>query len=172
MLFHGYPQKQDVSQGRHYKRVLHYLAGTYDHNNLLRSNNHFTMHVFFDDDWAGNRDDYSSIGAYNVYLGLHLVLWVSKKQRMIARSSTKAKYKAAADTNSELGLVHSLLYELGTSIAYPPVIYFDNVGATYFCANPVFHSRMKHVATDYHFISVGKVWFTSCISCHLCIPTC
>ena len=33
-----------------------------------------------------------------------------------------------------------------------PVIYCDNVGATYLCANPVFHSRMKHIAIDYHFI--------------------
>ncbi|RVW75660.1 Retrovirus-related Pol polyprotein from transposon RE2 [Vitis vinifera] len=28
----------------------------------------------------------------------------------------------------------------------------DNVGATYLCSNPVFHSCMKHVAIDYHFI--------------------
>ena len=32
------------------------------------------------------------------------------------------------------------------------MIYCDNVGATNLCANPVFHSRMKHVALDYHFI--------------------
>ncbi|KAL0718068.1 hypothetical protein Bca4012_067390 [Brassica carinata] len=32
------------------------------------------------------------------------------------------------------------------------VVYCDNVGATYLCANPVFHSRMKHLALDYHFI--------------------
>ncbi|MFS7989750.1 putative RNA-directed DNA polymerase [Helianthus anomalus] len=26
------------------------------------------------------------------------------------------------------------------------------MGATYLCANPVYHSRMKHVALDYHFV--------------------
>lgn len=42
--------------------------------------------------------------------------------------------------------------ELGININEPPVIYCDNVGATYLCANPVFHSRIKHLALDYHFI--------------------
>ena len=31
-------------------------------------------------------------------------------------------------------------------------MYCDNVGATYLCANHVFHSRMKHIVIDYHFI--------------------
>lgn len=42
--------------------------------------------------------------------------------------------------------------ELAIPFTSTPVIYCDNVGATYLCANPVFHSRMKHVALDYHFI--------------------
>ncbi|KAE8673490.1 hypothetical protein F3Y22_tig00111783pilonHSYRG00499 [Hibiscus syriacus] len=42
--------------------------------------------------------------------------------------------------------------ELGITLPTPLVIYYDNVGATYLCSNPVFHSRMKHVALDYHFI--------------------
>lgn len=33
-----------------------------------------------------------------------------------------------------------------------PFIYCDNIGATYLCADPVFHSRMKHIALDYYFV--------------------
>jgi len=33
-----------------------------------------------------------------------------------------------------------------------PTICSDNVGATYLCANPIFHSRMKHIAMDFHFL--------------------
>lgn len=42
--------------------------------------------------------------------------------------------------------------ELDITVPTEPVIYYDNIGATYLCANPVFHSRMKHLALDYHFI--------------------
>lgn len=33
-----------------------------------------------------------------------------------------------------------------------PVIYCDNLGATHLSANPVFHSRMKHLALAFYFI--------------------
>ena len=46
----------------------------------------------------------------------------------------------------------SLLCELLCPPKSPPTIYCDNVGATYLCSNPVFHSRMKHIAIDFHFV--------------------
>ncbi|RVW86039.1 Retrovirus-related Pol polyprotein from transposon RE1 [Vitis vinifera] len=49
-------------------------------------------------------------------------------------------------------IICSILTELGVTLPTPLVIYCDNVGATYLCSNPVFHSRMNHVAIDYHFI--------------------
>ena len=68
------------------------------------------------------------------------------------RSSTKAEYHSVAFTAVELRWIFSLLTELGVDLPQQLVIYCDNVGATNLCANPVFHSRMKHVALDYHFI--------------------
>jgi len=57
-----------------------------------------------------------------------------------------------ADTASELLWVLSLLIELGHTPKANPVIYCDNLGATHLSANPVFHSRMKHIALAYHFV--------------------
>lgn len=45
-----------------------------------------------------------------------------------------------------------MLSELYIDMITTPVIYYDNVGATQLSSNLVFHSRMKHVAIDYHFL--------------------
>ena len=134
------------------KRVLRFLAATYDHGILLCRGSTLSLHAYSDADWAGDSDDYVSTNGHIVYLGKHPISWSSKKQKSIARSSTEAEYKSVANTSSELTWICSLLHELGIKLPTALVIYCDNVGATYLCANPVFHSRMKHVALDYHFI--------------------
>lgn len=45
----------------------------------------------------------------------------------------------------------NLLSELGVP-SQVPTLFCDNIGTTYLCSNPVFHSRMKHIALDYHFV--------------------
>lgn len=119
---------------------------------VLHHDTSLSLHVFFDPDWAGNKDDYNSTSAYIVYLGHNPISWSSKKQRMIARSSTEAKYRVVASTAAELRWLCSLLTELGFCLSVALVIYYDNVGATHLCSNPMFHSRMNHVALDFHFI--------------------
>ena len=42
--------------------------------------------------------------------------------------------------------------ELGIPTVKPPSLFSNNIGATYLCANPVFHTRMKHLATNYHLV--------------------
>ena len=53
---------------------------------------------------------------------------------------------------AKLQLVKSLLSELLTPVQLPPILYSDNLGAIYLFANRVFHSHMKHLEIDYHFI--------------------
>ena len=134
------------------KRILRYLAGTSSHGIYLRKDSPLSLHAFSDADWAGDVDDFVSTNAHILYLGTTPIAWSSKKQQGVARSSTEAEYRAVANTASEVRWVCSLLSELGVTLPSTPVIYCDNVGATYLCANPVFHSRMKHLALDYHFI--------------------
>lgn len=133
------------------KRLLRYLVGTQTHGIFFHKNTPLTLHAFSDADWAGDTDDYMSTNGYIIYLGKNPISWSSKKQKGIARSSTEAEYRAVANTAAEVTWLCSLLSELRIDLHHPPVIYCDNVGATYLCANPVFHSRMKHIALDYHF---------------------
>lgn len=44
----------------------------------------------------------------------------------------------------------NVLHELSITITVTPTIYCDNIGATHLAANPVFHSRMKHLGLDFY----------------------
>ncbi|XP_019097369.1 PREDICTED: uncharacterized protein LOC109131159 [Camelina sativa] len=133
-------------------RILRYLAGTPTHGLFLSAKTPLSLHAFFDVDWAGDSHDYVSTNAYIVYLGSNPISWSAKKQNGVARSSTEAEYRSVANTASEIRWICNLLSELGIRQTAPPVIYCDNVGATFLCANPAFHSRMKYIVIDYHFI--------------------
>ncbi|CAJ2664376.1 unnamed protein product [Trifolium pratense] len=134
------------------KRLLRYLAGSCDKGIFISATAPLNFHAYSDADWAGDKDDYISTTGYLLYLGDTPISWSSRKQRSVARSSTEAEYKALADTASELLWVLSLFTELGHTPTAGPVIYCDNLGATHLSANPVFHSRMKHIALAYHFV--------------------
>ncbi|XP_019163279.1 PREDICTED: uncharacterized protein LOC109159655 [Ipomoea nil] len=134
------------------KRVLHYVRGTLDYGLQISASASADIHVYYDSDWAGCPVDRKSTSGYAVFLGSNLISWVSRKQRTVARSSIEAEYKGLADACAEVTWVVSLLNELGLGSLTAPTLWCDNLGATYLCANPVFHARTKHVEVDYHFV--------------------
>lgn len=62
----------------------------------------------------------------------------SKKAR--GRSSTEVEHRFVAVTLAKVKWSVSIASELGLSLS------------THLCENPVFHSWMKHIALDYHFV--------------------
>ena len=68
------------------------------------------------------------------------------------QSSTEAEYNAVVDATVELIWIKSLLHELQFQLSTTPILWCDNVGATYLAANPIFHAWTKHVEIDYHFV--------------------
>lgn len=134
------------------KRILCYLKHTISHDLLTRSRKSSQLVAFFYADWARCPDDRKSTYGYYTFLGHNILSWNLKKQPIVSRSSTKDEYRALVNATIELTWIQSLHHELGVYLSIAPILFYDNIGATYLYSNPVFHARTKHSKIDYHFV--------------------
>ncbi|KAK2975037.1 hypothetical protein RJ640_002466 [Escallonia rubra] len=79
-------------------RILRYLKFAPGQGILFTKNeDHQSVDVYTDADWAGAVDDRRSTSGYFTFVGGNLVTWRSKKQNVVARSSAEAEFRAACD---------------------------------------------------------------------------
>ena len=109
------------------------------------------MYGYSDADWAGDERPKSTSG-YVFKLGGATISWSSKKQSVVALSSTEAEYIALCSTAQEVVWLRKLLCSLEFEQNEPTLLFEDNQGAIALCKNPKDHSRMKHVDIKYHFV--------------------
>jgi histone deacetylase 1/2 len=134
------------------KRILRYVAGTIHHGLRFQPSSDKSLIAFSDSDWAGCPDTRRSTTGFVIFYAGIPVSWVSRKQHTISRSSCEAEYRAVSSTVTELLWLQQLLDELGVILPHPPKLMCDNVSTTYLATNPIFHSRTKHLAIDFHFV--------------------
>lgn len=132
------------------KRVLKYLQGTKNYClKFERSGNELQGYV--DADWANDKQDRKSYTGFIFTFANSAVSWQSRKQKTVALSSTEAEYMALSEAAKEAIYLRNLLYEL-TGNENCIALYNDNQSAQKLSANPVFHSRSKHIDVKHHFI--------------------
>jgi hypothetical protein len=139
------------------KRLLRYLAGTVtlgiyyklQDETANESNNLF---YGYSDAAYANNEDLKSTSAY-VYLGAGgAITWKSKKQSIVALSSTEAEYVALAEAGREACWLRNLYGELGFTQTTPTIIRADNEGSIAMAGGIQFHPRSKHIKLRHHWI--------------------
>jgi histone deacetylase 1/2 len=138
------------------KRILRYLKGSVNHGLLIQPATQgppYSLRAYSDADWATDQDGRRSVSGSCIYLGPNLIVWSSKKQQLVARSSREAEYRSMANTAAELLWIQSLLGELKVQFLVPTLL-CDNLSAVALTHNPILHSRTrtKHIDLDIHFV--------------------
>ncbi|XP_043809052.1 uncharacterized protein LOC122722418 [Manihot esculenta] len=80
----------------------YYIKGTLFHGLHFSATSSLVLSGYSNANWTGDPTDHRSTTSYCFFLGDSLISWHSKKQIVIARSSTESEYCALADATSEL----------------------------------------------------------------------
>ena len=157
------PSKQHLGAA---KRLLRYIARTYDFGIWYGHVQEFKLVGYTDSDWAGCLEDRKSTSGYMFSLGSGAVCWSSKKQAVTALSSSEAEYTAATSSACQAVWLRRILADINQEHEEPTVIYCDNKAAIAMTKNPAYHGRTKHVDIRVHFIRdlvvEGKVVLQYC----------
>ncbi|GJR09483.1 putative ribonuclease H-like domain-containing protein [Tanacetum coccineum] len=111
----------------------------------------FDLESYSDSDYAGANLDRKSTTGGCQFLGRRLISWQCKKQTIVATSTTEAEYVAAASCCGQVLWIQNQMLDYGFNFMNTK-IYIDNESTICIVKNPVYHSKMKHIAIRHHFI--------------------
>ncbi|GKE57960.1 putative ribonuclease H-like domain-containing protein [Tanacetum coccineum] len=111
----------------------------------------FKLVAYSDSDYAGATQDRKSTTGGCQFLGNRLISWQCKKQTVIAISTTKAEYVAAASCCRQVLWIQNQLLDYGYNFMNT-MIHIDNNSTICIIENPVQHSKTKHIEIRHHFI--------------------
>ncbi|KAJ0802818.1 putative RNA-directed DNA polymerase [Helianthus annuus] len=134
------------------RRILRYVSATLEYGIWYEGGAAVKVIGYSDSDWARSDEDRKSISAYVFSIGSSVVSWSSKKQQVVALSSTEAEYISATGAACQAVWMRQLLSELGYKQEEATEIYCDNESAIFMSKNAAFHSRSKHIDIKFHYI--------------------
>ena len=78
--------------------------------------------------------------------------WFSKRQPVVALSTTEAEYVALSAATQEAVWLNRLLSDIKATPQMPVVIKEDNQGTITVARNPISHNRTKHIDIKLHYV--------------------
>lgn len=132
------------------KCVLRYVKGTLDYA-LTYGLSTTGLVSYSDVDW-GSQSHRHSISGYAFLIDGGAISWSSKKQPIIALSTTEAEYIALTHAGRELVWLRQLLSEIARPLHHPSTLHCDNQSAIALSKDNMINARTKHFDIRYHWI--------------------
>ncbi|CAL2249024.1 unnamed protein product [Prunus armeniaca] len=133
-------------------RIPSYSKSTHGRGLLFKKNGHLDLEGYTDSDYAGNIINRCFASGYFTFVGGNLIMWRSKKQNIVTRSSAESEYRGIAQRVCEILWLRWLLAEIGFRPDAAAKLHCDSQSAFEIANNPAQHDRTKHVEVDLHFI--------------------
>ena len=112
----------------------------------------WTLLVYSDSDWAGDKDTRKSVSGYMIFLNNVLICWRSKAQQVVALSSSEAEFYACSEAVREIPFIVQILIFLGIPVKLPVIVKVDNIGAIFMTGNSTSSSRTRHIDTRHCYV--------------------
>ncbi|CAI7862032.1 unnamed protein product [Closterium sp. NIES-54] len=113
---------------------------------------HAAKRVLSDADYAGDSADRKSHTGYVYCLNGAAISWQSKRQPVVALSTTESEYISLCQCIQEGVWLKRLFGEFGHDLAGGVPVFVDNQSAIALAQNACLHGRTKHMQVRWHFI--------------------
>ena len=134
------------------KRILRYVVGTINYGLHYYPVQNLNLTGYSDSDLGGDVDTCKSTSGYVFSISSSAISWSSKKQSIVALSTTESEYVALASAGCQARWLKSILEEMGQVQEGPTKLFCDNKSTICLSKNPMFHSKSKHIKIKFHFI--------------------
>ena len=146
------------------KRAFAYLSGTIDWVMMFGGEEEGL--VGYADADGSMHEDRKAISGYAFILDGGAVSWSSKRQEIIALSTTEAEYVAITHAAKEALWLRTFISQVFGDIDGPMTLHSDNQSAIALTKDHQYHARTKHIDIRFHFIrwiiADGKVKLLYC----------
>ena len=137
------------------KRVLRYLNTTssmelrFDGNDVGMD---MSFHGYSDADWSGDPDTSKSTSGYVFLTVRGAIGWASKRQTMVALSSTESEYIGLCYAGQHLAWLRTFFEDIGHAQKGASDLLCDNQAAIVLTKEAQYRSRTKHIQRKYHYL--------------------
>jgi hypothetical protein len=132
------------------KWILRYFRGNATHALCFEGSNTI-LHGYIDSNMAGDKDRGRSTTGYVFTIGGTPISWILKLQKVVALSTTEAKYVAAIEASKEMIWLQRFMEELGKKQDNNR-LYCDSESAIHLAKNSAFHLKTNHIQLRYHLL--------------------